>query len=81
VLLERGADSDIFDPAGNQVEHAGRSQVNVIRSSNSGIDRIAFDGRWEGEGFLLFPLLPVLEFESVGFWAGDRADDVQSAST
>jgi hypothetical protein len=25
-------------PGGNQVEHAGRSQVNVIRSSNSGLD-------------------------------------------
>ena len=45
------------DPAGNQVEHAGRSQVNVIRSSNSGIDRIALDDGWEGERFPLFPLL------------------------
>ena len=54
---ERGADSNSVDPAGNQAEHAGRSQVNVIRSSNSGLDRIAFDGGWEGERFLLFPLL------------------------
>jgi hypothetical protein len=29
----------------------GRSQVNVIRSSNSGVDRIALDDHWEGEGF------------------------------
>jgi hypothetical protein len=29
VRFERGADSDAVDPAGNQVEHAGRSQVNV----------------------------------------------------
>ena len=46
------------DPAGNQVEHAGRSQVNAIRSNNSGIDRIALAQGWEGEGFPLFPLLP-----------------------
>ena len=57
VRLERDADSDSVDPAGNQVEHAGWSQVNIIRSSDSGIDRIAaFDG-WEGEWFLQFPLL------------------------
>jgi hypothetical protein len=56
--LERGADSDPVDPAGNQVEHAGRSQVNVIRSSNSGIDRIALVDGWEGERFLMFQLLP-----------------------
>ena len=31
--------------------------MNVIRSSNSGIDRIALDDGWEGEGFPLFPLL------------------------
>jgi hypothetical protein len=30
--------------------------VNVIRSCNSGIDRIALDDRWEGEGFPVFPL-------------------------
>ena len=35
--FERGADSDSANPAGNQVEHAGPSQVNVIRSGNSGI--------------------------------------------
>jgi hypothetical protein len=58
VQFERDANSDLVDPAGNQVEHAGRSQVNVIRSSNSGIDRIALDGGWEGEWFPLFPLLP-----------------------
>ena len=58
VRSERGAHSDSVDPAGNQVELAGRSQVNVIRSSNSGIDRIALDGGWEGEWFPLFPLLP-----------------------
>jgi hypothetical protein len=58
VRFERGADSDSVDPAGNQVEHAGPSQVNVIRSSNAGIDRIALDECWEGNGFLLFPLLP-----------------------
>ena len=57
MRLERDADSDSVDPAGNQVEHAGWSQVNIIRSSDSGIDRIAaFDG-WEGEWFLQFPLL------------------------
>jgi hypothetical protein len=58
VRSERGADSDSANPAGNQVEHAGRSQVNVIRSSNSGIDRNALDDGWEGEWFPLFPLLP-----------------------
>ena len=57
MRLERGADSISVHPAGNQVKHAGRSQVNVIRSSNSGIDRIALDDGWEGEGFPLFPLL------------------------
>jgi len=55
--FERGADSDSVNPAGNQVELAGRSQVNVIRSSNSGIDRIALDVGWEGEWFPMFPLL------------------------
>ena len=58
MRFERDADSDSVDPAANQVEHAGQSQVNVIRSSNSGIDRIALDDAWEGEGFPLFPLLP-----------------------
>ena len=58
VRFERGGDSDSVDPAGNQVEHAGRSQVNVIRSRNSGIDRIAVDGGGEGEGSLVFPLTP-----------------------
>jgi hypothetical protein len=57
VRSERGADSDSVDPGGNRVELAGRSQVNVIRSSNSGIDRIAFDGHWEGDWFLQFLLL------------------------
>ena len=56
--MKRGADSDSVDPAGNQVEHAGRSQANVIRSSDSGIDRIATDDGWKGERFPLFPLLP-----------------------
>ncbi len=32
--------------------------MNVIRSSNSGIERIALGDGWEGERFLLFPLLP-----------------------
>jgi len=45
------ADSVSVDPAGNQVEHAGRSQVNVIRSGNSGIARIALNNRREGSGF------------------------------
>ena len=58
MRVERGADSDSVDPAGNQVEHAGRSQVNVTRSSDSGIDRIGLDDGWEGERFPLFPLLP-----------------------
>jgi hypothetical protein len=58
VRLERGADSDSVNPAGNQVEHTGRSQVNVIRSGDTGIDRIALDHSWEGGGFPLFPLLP-----------------------
>jgi hypothetical protein len=57
VRFERGADSDSVGPAGNQVEHAGRSQVNARRSSYSGIDRIAFDRHSEGEWFLQFPLL------------------------
>jgi hypothetical protein len=57
VLFERGADSDSVGPAGNQVEHAGRSQVNVIRSGNSGIDRIVLNDHWEGERFPLFPVL------------------------
>jgi hypothetical protein len=57
VGSEREADSISVWPADNQVEHAGRSQVNLIRSSNSGIDRIALDDRWEGEWFPLFPLL------------------------
>jgi len=53
VRFERGADSDSVNPAGNQVEHAGRSQVNVIRSSNTG-DRIALDDGWERDWFPLF---------------------------
>ena len=57
MRFERGRTRISVDPAGNQVEHAGRSQVNVIRSSNSGIDRIALDDRWEGERFPVFPLL------------------------
>ena len=56
--LSVARDSDSVDPAGNQVEHAGRSQVNVIRSSNSGIDRIVPDHPWEGERFLMFQRLP-----------------------
>ncbi len=36
VRLERGAGSDSVNPPGNQVEHGGRGQVNVRRSSNSG---------------------------------------------
>ena len=31
--------------------------MNVIRSGNSGIDRIALDDRWEGEWFPRFPLV------------------------
>ena len=58
VRSERGADSDSVHPTGNQVEHAGRSQVNVIRSSNAGIERIVLDDDWEGERFPMFPLLP-----------------------
>jgi hypothetical protein len=58
VRFERGADSSSVDPAGNQVEHAGQSQVNVIRSSNSGLHDIAVDGGGEGEGFPVFPLTP-----------------------
>jgi hypothetical protein len=61
VLFERGADSISVDPAGNQVEHVERSQVNVVRSSNSGIDRIALDDGWEGEWFPLFPLTPQVQ--------------------
>jgi len=57
MRFERGAGLGSLDPEGNQVEHAGRSQVNVIRSSDSRIDRIAPDDGWEGERFLLFPLL------------------------
>jgi hypothetical protein len=57
VRFERGADSISVCPAGNQVEHGGRSQVNAIRSSNSGIDRIVLGDDCEGERFLLFPLL------------------------
>ena len=57
VRFERGADSNPVSPAGNQVEHAGWSQVNVRRSSSTGIDRIALDDRWERERFPLFPLL------------------------
>ena len=56
VRFERGADSDSCR-AGNQVEHAGRSQVNVIRSSNTGIYGNAVDDGWERERFPLFPLL------------------------
>jgi hypothetical protein len=51
MRFERGADSDSVGPAGNQVELAGRSQVNVIRSGNAVVDRIALDDHWEGEGF------------------------------
>ena len=58
MLIERGADSDPVGPAGNQVEHAGRSQVNVMPSSNSGIDRIAAGDYWEGERFRAFPVFP-----------------------
>ena len=50
MRFERGADSDSVHPAGNQVEHAGRSQVNVIRSDNSGIDRIVLDDPGLGSG-------------------------------
>jgi hypothetical protein len=32
--------------------------VNVIRSSNSGIDHIALADGWKGEWFPLFPFLP-----------------------
>jgi hypothetical protein len=58
VRSERGGDSISIGPAGNQDEHAGRSQVDVIRSSNTGLDRIAPDDGWKGEWFQLFPLLP-----------------------
>ena len=58
MRFERGADSDSAVPAGNQVEHAGRSQMNVIRSSNTGLDDIAVDGGGEGEGFPVFPQTP-----------------------
>ena len=57
--FERDADSVSVVPAGNQVEQAGRSQVNVIRSGNTGIDRIALEDRWKGEEFPLFPLSPL----------------------
>ena len=57
MRFERGADSDSVDPAGNQVERAGRSQVNVILSSNSGIDRIAIGDGGEGSG----PVVPMLQ--------------------
>jgi hypothetical protein len=57
MRFERGADSDTVDPAGTQVEHAGPSQVNVIRSGNSGINRIGLNDRWEGEWFPPFPPL------------------------
>ena len=50
MRFERGADSISVGPAGNQVEHAGRSQVNVIRSDNSGIDRIVLDDPGLGSG-------------------------------
>jgi hypothetical protein len=58
MRFERGAGSISVDPAGNQVELAGRSQVIVMRSSNSGTERIALDTGWEGERFLMFRLLP-----------------------
>ena len=74
VRFERGADSDSVDPAGNQVEHAGRSQVNVIRSGNSGIDRIALDDGWEGERFLLFPLLLMIRHSKASTPAPDHAE-------
>ena len=54
---ERGEDSISLGPAGNQVEHAGRSQVNVRRSSNSGFDRSARRRLGRG-GFPSFLLLP-----------------------
>jgi hypothetical protein len=57
VRFERGADSDTVNPAGSQVEHAGPSQVNVIRPGNSGINRIGLNDRWEGEWFPPFPRL------------------------
>jgi hypothetical protein len=57
VLFERGEDSDTVNPAGSQVEHAGPSQVNVIRSGNSGINRIGLNDRWDGEWFPPFPVL------------------------
>ena len=57
MLIERGADSDPVDPAGNQVESAGRSQVNVLRSGNSGIEHVAVKDGCEEERFLVFPLL------------------------
>jgi hypothetical protein len=44
--------------------------VNVFRSGNSGIDRIAPDDVGEGEGFPLFPLRPgptSLNWESGSF--------------
>ena len=73
VRFERGADSDFVDPAGNQVEHAGRSQVNVIRSSNSGIERIVLDDRWEGERFPLFPVLRKRLRDDLALPAGARS--------
>ena len=57
MRFERGADSISVIPAGNQVEHAGRSQVNVIRSSNSGIETYCGRRRLGSERLLTFPLL------------------------
>jgi hypothetical protein len=69
VRFERGADSDSVDPARNQVEHAGRSQVNVRRSSNTGIDRIAPD---DGMGRGVVPAVPATPKPAAGSSSATR---------
>jgi hypothetical protein len=48
--------------------------VNVIRSSNSGIDRIALADGWEGEAFPEFPLLRFgrCSWAKLGYYANDN---------
>ena len=88
VRFERGADSDPVDPAGNQVEHAGRSQVNVIRSSDPVKRRYRAPRPLEREWFPMLPVLPDRRWEVTGatpvplpaMYQGEVAQGIHPAS-
>jgi hypothetical protein len=57
--------------------------VNVIGSSNSGIDRIAVDGGGEGEGFPVFPLTPQFQLTrraEMSIWQSGQPSKVNASS-